>query len=49
MNEIRMARGAHTVVNTCVGVKPGEQVLIITEEKNAHCRSHCRCGLCGQG
>ena len=31
MNEIRMARGAHTVVNTCVGVKPGEQVLIITE------------------
>lgn len=31
MNEVLMARGAHTVVNTCVGVKPGEQVLIITE------------------
>lgn len=31
MNEVLMARGAHTVVNTCVGVKPGEQVLIVTE------------------
>ncbi len=31
MKEILMARGAQTVVQTCLGVKPGEQVLIVTE------------------
>ena len=31
MYDLRMSRGASTVVNTCAGVQPGEQVLIITE------------------
>ena len=31
MKEIMMARGAHTLVNTCLGVKPGENVLIVAE------------------
>ncbi len=31
MKEILMARGAQTVVQTCLGVRPGEQVLIVTE------------------
>lgn len=32
MKKILMARGADKVVTTCVKVKPGEEVLIITEE-----------------
>lgn len=31
MKEILMAQGAQTVVQTCLAVKPGEQVLIVTE------------------
>lgn len=31
MRNFLMAKGAHTVVNTCVGVQPGEKILIITE------------------
>lgn len=31
MDTILMSRGASTVVNVCVGVKPGEKVLIVTE------------------
>ena len=31
MKKILMARGADKVVSTCVKVKPGEKVLIITE------------------
>ena len=31
MNEILMVKGAKRVVETCVGVRPGEQVLIVTE------------------
>lgn len=31
MKKVLMAKGAKTVVNTCVGVKPGEKVVIITE------------------
>ena len=32
MKKILMARGADKVVSTCVKVKPGEKVLIITED-----------------
>lgn len=32
MKKILMARGADKVVSTCVKVKPGEEVLIVTEE-----------------
>ena len=31
MKQVMMARGAYTVANVCLGVKPTEQVLIITE------------------
>ena len=31
MYDLRMSRGAATVVNTCAGVQPGEQVLVIAE------------------
>lgn len=31
MEQILMARGAATVANVCLGVKPGEKVLIVTE------------------
>lgn len=31
MENIYMSRGASKVINTCIGVQPGEQVLIITE------------------
>lgn len=31
MKKILMAKGAHTVVNTCVGVQKDEKILIITE------------------
>lgn len=31
MEQILMARGAATVANVCVGVKPGEKVVIVTE------------------
>lgn len=31
MKNIAMAKGAHTVVNTCVGAKAGEKILIVTE------------------
>ena len=31
MYDLRMSRGASTVVNTCAGVQPGEQALIIAE------------------
>ena len=31
MKEIMMARGAKTVAEVCLGVKPGENVLIVAE------------------
>ena len=31
MRNIQMAKGAHTVVNRCARVKPGETVVIVTE------------------
>ena len=31
MHDLRMSRGASTVVSTCAGVQPGEQALIIAE------------------
>lgn len=31
MENIYMSRGASKVINTCIGVQPGEQVLIVTE------------------
>ena len=31
MENIYMSRGASKVVNTCMKVQPGEQILIVTE------------------
>ncbi|MGI6687017.1 MAG: aminopeptidase [Christensenellales bacterium] len=32
MRNLEMAKGAHTLINICAKVKPGEQVLVITEQ-----------------
>lgn len=49
MKKILMARGADKVVSTCVKVKPGEKVLIITEASRLSIAEACRSRIPGPG
>ena len=51
MRNVMMAKGAHTVVNRCAGVKPGEHVLIVSEASRmpiAECLAEAVCAAGGE-
>lgn len=51
MRNVMMAKGASTVVNQCAGVKPGEQVLIVSEAAKmsiAECLAEAVCAAGGE-
>ena len=51
MRNVMMAKGAHTVVNKCAGVQPGEHVLIVSEASKmsiAECLAEAVCAAGGE-
>lgn len=49
MRNIQMAKGAHTVVNRCARVKPGETVLIVTEPSRMSIAEELGAAVCSAG
>lgn len=49
MRNIQMAKGAHTVVNRCAKVKPGETVLIVTEPSRMSIAEELGAAVCAAG
>ena len=49
MRNIQMAKGAHTVVNRCARVKPGETVLIVTEPSRMSIAEELGAAVCAAG
>ena len=48
MRNIQMAKGAHTVVNRCARVKPGETVLIVTEPSRMSIAEELGAAVCAR-
>ena len=49
MRNIQMAKGAHTVVNRCAKVKPGETALIVTEPSRMSIAEELGAAVCAAG
>ena len=49
MRNIQMAKGAHTVVNRCARVKPGETVVIVTEPSRMSIAEELGAAVCAAG
>lgn len=49
MYDMRMMRGAHTVLATCAGVRPGEQVLVIAEHAKMNIAECLMAAACTEG